>query len=212
MNIFNKVLVIIILVCLTFFCLFAIVNEFANFIDWSEIGQRILNPANDINPYIATLALLFILIISIFLLILEFYPVRSRTASISSSKSGFAMITIDTIEEQIKNTVNKLNGLEDISVKIDPRSNGIIINMFAKLSGDQDLPGKMQEITKEASTLASEKLGIKVIKTNLTIVGLSNKKTPVDMVEVETKEKPVPAVKVKDKKVPAGRKKSGEEK
>jgi len=193
MNIFNKVLVITILVCLTFFSLFAIVNEFANFIDWSGVGQKIL-------------------IISIFLLILEFYPGRSRTANISSSRSGFAMITIDTIEEQIKNTVNKLSGLEDIRVKIDPKSNGIIINMFAKLSEDQDLPGKMQEITKEASTLASEKLGIKVRKTNLTIVGLSNKQTSVDMVEVETKEKPVPAVKVKDKKVPAGRKKSEEEK
>ena len=84
--------------------------------------------------------------------------------------------------------------------------------MFAKLSEGQDLPGKMQEITKEASTLASEKLGIKVRKTNLTIVGLSNKQTSVDMVEVETKEKPVPAVKVKDKKVPADRKKSEEEK
>jgi uncharacterized alkaline shock family protein YloU len=145
-------------------------------------------------------------------LILEFYPGRSRTANISSSRSGFAMITIDTIEEQIKNTINKINGLEDIRVKIDPKTNGIIINMFAKLSEGQDLPAKMQEITKEASTLASEKLGIKVRKTNLTIVGLSNKQTPVDMVEMKTKEKPVPAVKVKDKKVPAGRKKSGEEK
>lgn len=212
MNIFNKVLVIIILACLTFFGLFAIVNEFANFIDWSQIGQKILNPANDINPFIATLALLFILIISIFLLILEFYPGRSRTASISSSKSGFAMITIDTIEEQIKNTVKKLNGLEDIRIKINPRSNGIIINMFARLSEDQDLPGKMQEITKEASTMASEKLGIKVMKTNLTIVGLSDKQTSASMVEGEIKEKSTPAVTVKNKKVPADRKKSEEEK
>ena len=212
MNIFNKVLVIIILVCLAFFSLFAIVNEFANFIDWSEISQKILNPTNDINPFIATLGLLFILIISIFLLILEFYPGKSRTANISSSKSGFAMITIDTIEEQIKNTINKLNGLKDIKVKIDPKSNGIIINMFAKLSAGQDLPGKMQEITKEASSLASEKLGIKVMKTNLTIVGLSNEENTADMVEGEIKEKPIPPVTVSSKKVPVGRKKSKEEK
>ena len=211
MNIFNKVLVIIILVCLAFFSLFAIVNEFANFIDWSEVGQKILNPANDINPFIATLALLFILIISIFLLILEFYPGRSRTASISSSKSGFAMITIDTIEEQIKNTVKKLSGLEDIRVKIDPKSNGIIINMFAKLSVGQDLPGKMQEITKEASSLASEKLGIKVMKTNLTIVGLGNEENATDMAEGEIKEKLTPPV-TANKEVPVSRKKSKEEK
>ena len=84
--------------------------------------------------------------------------------------------------------------------------------MFAKLSEDQDLPGKMQEITKEASTMASEKLGIKVIKTNLTIVGLSDKQTPAGMVEGKIKEKPAPAVTVKEKKKPAGRKKSEEEK
>ena len=212
MSIFNKVLVIIVLVCLAFFSLFAIVNEFANFIDWSEISQKVLDPAKDINPFIASLGLLFILIISIFILILEFYPRKSRTANISSSKSGFAMITIDTIEEQIKNTINKIDGLEGIKVKIDPKSNGIIINMFAKLSVGQDLPGKMQEITKEASSLASEKLGIKVMKTNLTIVGLGNEENTADMVEGEIKEKLTSPVTVNNKKVPVSRKKSKEEK
>lgn len=182
MNIFNKVIVIMLLVCLTLFCLFSIVNEFAGFIDWSEIGQRVLDPASDINPYISALALLFILIISVFVLILEFYPGRSRTASISSSKSGFAVITIDTIEAQIKSSVKKLDGLEDLKIKIYPKSKGIIINMFAKLTEDQDLSAKMQEITKEASGIASEKLGIKVIRTNLTIVGLSKKGPDMDEV------------------------------
>ena len=212
MSIFNKVLVIIVLVCLAFFSLFAIVNEFANFIDWSGISQKVLDPAKDINPFIASLGLLFILIISIFILILEFYPGKSRTANISSSRSGFAMITIDTIEEQIKNTINKIDGLEGIKVKIDPKSNGIIINMFAKLSAGQDLPGKMQEITKEASSLASEKLGIKVMKTNLTIVGLGNEENAADMVEEEIKEKLASPVTVSNKKVPVSRKKSKEEK
>ena len=212
MSIFNKVLVIIVLVCLAFFSLFAIVNEFANFIDWSGISQKVLDPAKDINPFIASLGLLFILIISIFILILEFYPRKSRTAKISSSRSGFAMITIDTIEEQIKNTINKIDGLESIKVKIDPKSNGIIINMFAKLSADQDLPGKMQEITKEASSLASEKLGIKVMKTNLTIVGLGNEENAADMVEGEIKEKLTSPVTVSNKKVPVSRKKKKEEK
>jgi uncharacterized alkaline shock family protein YloU len=212
MSIFNKVLVIIVLVCLAFFSLFAIVNEFANFIDWSGISQKVLDPANDINPFIASLGLLFILIISIFILILEFYPGKSRTANISSSRSGFAMITIDTIEEQIKNTINKIDGLEGIKVKIDPKSNGIIINMFAKLSVGQDLPSKMQEITKEASSLASEKLGIKVMKTNLTIVGLGNEENAADIVEEEIKEKLTSPVTVSNKKVPVSRKKSKEEK
>lgn len=184
MKIFNKVIVALILICLALFCLVSIVNEFANFIDWSAAATTVLDPGGDINPYIATLALLFIFIIAIFLLILEFYPKRVRTASISSSKSGYAMITLDTIAVQIKASLNKIEGLEDIKVDIVPKSGGIIINMLARLAEDQDIPDKMQEIVKRATAVASEKLGIKVTKTNLTIVGIIPKKIAEDKVKM----------------------------
>ena len=183
MRIFNKVIVVLVLICLALFCLFSIVNEFANFLEWSDTAGRVLNPDYNINPYIATLALLFIFIIGIFLLILEFYPKKTRAASISSSKSGYAMITLDTIAVQIKASLNKLEGLEDIKVNIVPKSGGIIINMQAKLAEDQDIPDKMQEIVKEATIIASEKLGIKVTKTNLTIVGITPKEIAEDKLE-----------------------------
>ena len=184
MNILNKVIVVLILICLVLFCLVSIVNEFADFTNWSDAASTVLNPDSVINPYIATLALLFIFIICIFLLILEFYPKKTRAASISSSKSGYAMITLDTIAVQIKASLNKLEGLEDIKVDIVPKSGGIIINMLARLDEDQDIPDKMQEIVKEASGIASEKLGIKVTKTNLTIVGITPKKITEDKAEM----------------------------
>ena len=184
MNIFNRVIVVLILVCLVLFCLVSIVNEFANFIEWSTAATNVLSPDGGINPYIATLALLFIFIIAIFLLILEFYPKRVRAASISSSKSGYAMITLDTIAVQIKASLNKIEGLEDIKVNIIPKSGGIIINMLARLAENQDIPDKMQEIVKEATGIASEKLGIKVTKTNLTIVGITPKKMVEDKAEI----------------------------
>lgn len=183
MRIFNKIIVVLILICLVLFCLFSAVNEFANFLKWSDTASRVLNPDYNINPYIATLALLFIFIIGIFLLILEFYPKKARAASISSSKSGYAMITLDTIAVQIKASISKMEGLKDIKVKIVPKSGGIIINMLANLTEDQDIPDKMQEIVKEATVIASEKLGIKVTKTNLTIVGITPKETAEDKVE-----------------------------
>ena len=96
-----------------------------------------------------------------------------RAASISSSKTGFAMITLDTIAEQIKATASKLEGIDSIKVKVVPKSGGIIINTLAKLNEEQDIPAKMQEVVKNAAEVASEKLGIKVLKNNLTIVGLT---------------------------------------
>jgi hypothetical protein len=176
MRIFNKIIMIILLICLAIFCLAAIVNAFAGYISWTEAARRLFEPIDQTNPYIVTLALLFIFIVCIFLLILEFYRRRVRAASISSSKTGFAMITLDTIAEQIKTSVMKLEGLESAKVKVVPKSGGIIINMLAKLDEEEDIPAKMQEVVKQAAEVASEKLGIKVLKNNLTIVGLTTKK------------------------------------
>jgi len=173
MRIFNKIIMIILLICLAVFCLAAIVNAFAGYISWTDAAISVFEPLDQANPYIVTLALLFIFIVCIFLLVLEFYRRRVRAASISSSKTGFAMITLDTIAEQIKTSVLKLEGLESVKVKIVPKSGGIIINMLAKLDEEQDIPAKMQEVVKQAAEVSSEKLGIKVLKNNLTIVGLT---------------------------------------
>lgn len=193
MNIFNKIIMIILLICLAVFCIAGIVNAFADFISWTDAARGIFEPVDEANPYIVTLALLFIFIICIFLLVLEFYRKRVKAASISSSKTGFAMITLETIAGQIKSSVEKLEGLESVKVKVVPRSGGIIINMMARLDEEQDIPAKMQEIVKQAAEIASEKLGIKVLKNNLTIVGLTPAKKQAAKKEEAGAARPEPA-------------------
>ncbi len=176
MRVFNKMVMTIHLICLALGCLVGIANAFAGFISWGDAVKRIFQPLDEANPYIVSLALLFIFIICIFLLILEFYRRRINAANISSSKTGFAMITLDTIAEQIKASVTKLEGLESIKVKVTPKLGGVIINMLVRLEEDQDIPAKMQEAVKQVAEVSSKKLGIKVLKNNLTIVGLTPKK------------------------------------
>ncbi len=172
MNIFNKVIVVIILICIICVSLISIVNVFVEYFKWSDLALKVFNPENDVYPFIAALALLMIFAISIFIILLEFYRRGTRVAIISSSKSGNAMVTLETVAAQIKNAVIKIDGLEEIKVKIVPKATGVIINMNAKLNEDMDIPEKMQEIINEATSVVSDKLGIKVIKTNLTITGL----------------------------------------
>lgn len=173
MNIFNKIVVILILIFLIGLSIVSMVNVFAEYFEWSELAMQIFNPAHSINAFVAFLALLAVFVISVFLLILEFYRRKTKVANISSSKTGNAMVTIETVAGQIKNEVAKIDGVEDVRVKITPKPTGIIIDMNTRLSGDSDIPDKMQEIINGASGIVSDKLGIKVIKTNLTIVGLT---------------------------------------
>ena len=65
---------------------------------------------------------------------------------------------------------------QEIKVKIVPKATGVIINMYSKLRENLDIPATMQEIINGAASIVSDKLGVKVIKTNLTIVGFTAEK------------------------------------
>jgi hypothetical protein len=181
MNIFNKVIMVLILICIICISLVAVFNEFADFFQWSDFALRIFNPQVDIPTYITVLAAITVFAVSVVLLLLELYRRKSKVANISSSKEGNVMITLDTVASQIKNETLKVDGLKDIKVKIVPKATGIIINMYAKLKEDIDIPSIMQEIVKSATNIASEKLGIKVIKINLTTTGLAGEKKEVEL-------------------------------
>ncbi len=172
MNIFNKIVVILMLVFIIVVSLVSMINVFAEYFEWSDLALQIFNPVNSINAFVAFLALVAVFAISVFILILEFYRKRTRAANISSSKTGNAMVTLETVAGQVKNEVTKIDGVEDVRVKIIPKPTGIIIDMNSKLNDDVNIPEKMQEIINGAAGIVSDKLGIKVIKTNLTIIGL----------------------------------------
>ena len=173
MNIFNKIIVILILLFIIFISLTSIVNEFVGVFRWSDIALKIFNPDNDIPLYISSFALLMIFIICVFLLVLEFYRRKVKIAKIQNVKSGKAMITLGSVAQQIKDKIAKVDGLQDAKVIIHPKSNGIIIDMKVELSLDVNIPEKMQEIINEASSVAAGKLGIKVIDSKLTIINLT---------------------------------------
>ena len=189
MNIFNKIVVILTLVFIIAISLVSMINVFAEYFEWSDLALRIFNPENSINAFVAFLALVAVFAISVFILILEFYRKRTRAANISSSKTGNAMVTLETVAGQVKNEVTKIDGVEDVRVKIIPKPTGIIIDMNSKLSDDANIPEKMQEIISGAAGIVSGKLGIKVIKTNLTIVGLVSGEKGKKPVKKDIKEK-----------------------
>lgn len=201
MSIFNRIVIVLILIFLICLSVVSMVNVFAGYFKWSDMALKIFNPEYNINAFVAFLALLAVFAISVFLLVMEFYRRRAKTANISSSKTENAMVTLDTIAGQIKNEVAKINGLEEVRVKIVPKATGIIINMNAKLSDGINIPEKMQEIINGAAGIVSDKLGIKVIKTNLTITGLVAGRKEKEPEKKEMEEKSAEAAQAETKDV-----------
>lgn len=176
MNVFNKIIIVLILIAIVCVSVVGIFNSFVKVFKWSDLAFKVLNPDKSLinNPYISALILLFVIVFCIFLFILEFYRKKSKTAVIAAVREGTAMITLESAANQIRESISKISGVADIVVKVLPKSNGIILNIYAKICSDCNVPEKMQEIIKGATNFAVKKLGIKVFKTNLTIVNLSN--------------------------------------
>jgi hypothetical protein len=196
MNIFNKIIVVILLIFIVCMSVVGIFNSFVHIFKWSDIMSRFLNAEKTLNPYISALILLLVMVFCIFLFILEFYRKKPKSAIVAAVKDGTAMITLESAANQIKESISKISGTADISVRIMPKSNGVILNIKAKICSDCNVPEKMQEIIRGASTFTFNKLGIKVYKTNLTIVNLTNiQYDPPDVnIQKTVVQKPLPVV------------------
>ena len=173
MNIFNRIVVVFLLLFLIVLSVLSVVNVFANLFKWSDVVNRILNSTSRVNVYIAALILLLLLVVSIVLIIFEFYRRKTKTAPLSAVKSGAAMVNLKSASQQITEELIKVKDISGVKVNVLSKSDGVIVNVYANLAKGQNVSVKMQEVIDKASKFASENLGFKIIKTNFTAIGFT---------------------------------------
>ncbi len=190
MNIFNRIVVVLLLLCLIVLSLVSVVNIFANLFKWSDVASRMINSTSNVNVYFAALILLLLLAVSFILLIFEFYKRKAKTVTLTAVKSGEAMVDLKSASQHITEELSKAEGISDLKVKVVSKSDGVIISIHAKLAKGLNVSQKMQQIMDKASRFASENLGLKVIKTNFTATGFTPERVAragkVESVPVET--------------------------
>lgn len=147
-----------------------------NFFEWSALADRIASYAANQNPYILAGILILIFIIALILLIFEFYRRKVKLANIYTDSTGKTMVTLKNLAPQIRESLSNVKGIIDPQVKVVPRQNGIIIDIFSKLATGINVADKTKEIRESASNFASTNLGFKVLQTNYTATGFITKK------------------------------------
>jgi len=167
---------VILMLVLIVFSIIAILNIFMNLFEWSTISDRVTSYTANLNPYILAAILFLVLVIALIILIFEFYRRKIKLANISTDQSGKTMVTLKTSAKQIRENLNNIQGVIDPQVKVVPRQNGIIIDIFSKLITGISVVDKTKEIRETASNFASKNLGFKVLQTNYTATGFVTKK------------------------------------
>ena len=196
MNIFNRIIMIILLLCLVVSSVVIAVNIFTNLFSWGGIFARILNFIEKTNPYIVFGVFIAIVVTSIVILVFEFYRRRVKTTNVVAAKEGRATITLRSASQMLAENLQDIDHISNIKVRVFPKSGGTIINIFARLIKGINVSKKTKEVIKEANAFATENLGLKVIRTNFTVTGFNPKPEYVTVEELEDEEVPKP------KKVP----------
>ena len=200
MNIFNRIVMIILMLCLVVFLIVAIVNIFANLFEWSAVSERIINYINTINPYILAAILFLILAISLTILVFEFYRKRIKYANISTDSSGNTTVTLKTASLLIRESLNNIQDIINPQVKVVPKQNGIVINIFSKLFKGINVTDKIKEIRDNAKDFASKNLGFNVLQTNYTVTEFITKKVKkVKVIKEEAPEESMQEEQIEDK-------------
>lgn len=188
MNIFNRIVMILLLLFLIVSSVVIAVNIFTDLFSWSDIFDRILAFIEKTNPFIVLGIFIAIIVISIILLVFEFYRRKIKTTNVVASKEGRATITLRSASQMISEDLQDIEHINSIKVNAVPKSGGTIINVYARMTKGINVSKKTQEVIREVNTFAAENLGLKVIRTNFTVIGFSPKPEYVTLDELDEEE------------------------
>ena len=187
MNIFNRILIVVLMLFLIVSSIVVMVNIFTNLFEAQDIADRIVVFSQGVNPWLAAAVAFGIFAVSLVILIFEFYRRKVKVANVASDQSGKTMVSLTTVSSQIQEKLTEIEDMINPKVRVVPMREGIIINTTSKLTKGINVTEKTKEIRDTASDFASKNLGFRVMKSNYTAVGFIEKKEP----KVPKKMKPV---------------------
>lgn len=176
MNIFNRIVVVFLLIFIVVFSIVAVVNKFTDLFIWTDISNRAIGFLAALNPYLIAGILVALAAISILLLFLEFYRKKVKVAKLSETGIGSDMVTLKALNKRIEKGLSKIENMSNLKVKVTPKKEGLIINMYTKISRGINIEKKIAQIREAASEFVTKNIGFKVLKTDLTITGFTTQK------------------------------------
>ena len=183
MNILNRIIVVILLLFLIFVSAVGIVNIYADFFTWSEIPMMFLSSEIRTNNYIGTAILAAIFIVSILLIVFEFYRRSPKSAVVRWDSAGKFMVTTDSLSREIDRELMKLDEVKAIKAKTIVKKNGVFADIYAKVVEGQNLNHLAESITNTSYDFLTEKMGVNVAKINFTITGFVPEKESAEVSE-----------------------------
>jgi hypothetical protein len=177
MNIFNRVIMILLLLALI--VLTAVVaiapaqslNVTASFFQWAYQNTTAYMQGSNWAYFAAGRVIIgaAIVIVSLLLLWLELRRPRRKTIRAQKLEGGEAHIAIDSIAQRLAYNIDKLPDVVKVSPRIIDRSRGVDVDLLLETSPDIDVPMKTEEVMQVTREVIADRMGLKMGKVQVKI-------------------------------------------
>lgn len=176
MNLLNRIVTIILLIFVVVFSILTAVNKFTDLFIWTDVSNRIIGSLAALDTYLLAGVLIALAAICILIIFLEFYRRKVKVAKLSEDDTGSEMVTLKALNYRIEKSLSKIENMSNLKVRVASKKEGLLINMYAKISRGINVENKIVQIREKASEFVTRNIGFKVLKTNLTITGFTDQK------------------------------------
>lgn len=188
MNIFNRILIVILILFLLILSLVAMLNTFLPLIDIGDMLNRFADYYNSMNRWVLLFFWLIFFFVCFALLILEFIGKKPKAVKMVNVKEGKATMSLSSIGKQIHNDVMNVSNIQSVRVGILPKRSGIITNLDLGVEQGLDLTEKTREIV-EVVKSSVNRLGVKLYNTNVNFIPVSGPKIRRERPEIKVEER-----------------------
>jgi hypothetical protein len=177
MNVFNRLVVILLLLAILFVALVIAIAPtetlqlISAFSEW--LRQGAVNYGTGSNwPLFAAGRVVVggaIVLLCLILIWLELRRPRRKTIRVQKTTGGEARITIDSIAQRLAYNIDQLPDVIKVTPRITAKSRTMDMELFLETSPDIDVPMKTAEVLQVTKEVVEERMGLKLGKVQVSI-------------------------------------------
>ena len=169
MNIFNRIVLVILLLIAMVLCSLALVLPLPTLRAIELQAGALADLLSRIRPVallpIGILLASIVDLIGVLLIILEVRRPKVRFIGVEKATGGEVQVSVASIVDRLKHEVDALPGVLKTKPDVSGKKGGVVIHLSVDIAAGLDVPIKAEQIVEATRQVVEEKMGLKMAKT-----------------------------------------------
>ena len=170
MNIFNRIVLVLLLVVLILVSATAIVLPQQTFTALQNVVDNLASYTSQFAGWaLMTGVLLVVIALCILLLWLEFRRKASRTVRVEKISGGEARVAIESVVQRVQYNLDQLPQIVSVKPRVSAKGRKMDILLDVETTHDVNIPAKTEELSQLTRAVIQEQMGLKLGKVVVTV-------------------------------------------